>query len=100
MVAPAAVLVGWTVNTSRVAAALVMLNSRLVTLSSPAAAKVSVYPVPTLSMLRSANFDKPPTAATAIVPERVPPPGLASIPTVTTPVNVVSRFPPASSPLS
>src|SRR5438876_114372 len=97
MVAAAAVLVGCTVNTSRDAAAGVMLKVALVTPRSPSAEKLSVYPVPTLSIDKSENVASPPTAATVVMPERVPPPGLAAIATVTCPVKVVARFPSPSS---
>src|SRR2546428_294528 len=100
MVAAAAVLVGCTVNTSCDAAAGVMLKVALVTPRSPSAEKLSVYPVPTLSIDKSENVATPPTAATVVVPERVPPPGLAAIATVTNPVKLVTRFPPVSSALS
>src|SRR3989454_6266330 len=62
MVAAAAVLVGCTVNTSRDAAAGVMLKVALVTPRSPSAEKLSVYPVPTLSIDKSENVASPPTA--------------------------------------
>src|SRR5438309_2370606 len=71
MVAAAAVLVGCTVNTSRDAAAGVMLKVALVTPRSPSAEKLSVYPVPTLSIDKSENVASPPTAATVVAPERV-----------------------------
>src|SRR5947199_607656 len=47
-------------------------------------------------MLRSLNVATPATADTVVVPERVPPPGLCSIATVTLPVNVSTAFPSAS----
>src|SRR6266567_661360 len=113
MVAAAAVLVGCTVNTSRDAAAGVMLKVALVTPRSPSAEKLSVYPVPTLSIDKSENVASPPTAATVVLPERVPPPGstvvvpLSVLPpgllpsaTVTLPVNVGTRLPAGSSALS
>src|SRR5437899_1337153 len=96
MVAAAAVLVGCTVNTSRDAAAGVMLKVALVTPRSPSAEKLSVYPVPTLSIDKSENVASPPTAATVVVPDNVPLPGLLSV-TVTCPVKVVARFPSPSS---
>src|SRR5207245_11304331 len=40
---------------------------------------------------------RPPTAATAVVPLSVPPPGLAPSATLTLPVNPGTRFPRASS---
>src|SRR3989442_8757419 len=100
MVAAAAVLVGCTVNTSRDAAAGVMLKVALVTPRSPSAEKLSVYPVPTLSIDKSENVASPPTAATVVAPERGPPPGFAAIATVTNPLELVTRVPPVSSALS
>src|SRR5207249_5732483 len=47
-------------------------------------------------MLRSLKVATPATADTVVVPERVPPPGLCSIATVTLPVNVSTAFPSAS----
>src|SRR5437773_5297569 len=44
-------------------------------------------------MLRSLKVATPATADTVVVPERVPPPGLCSIATVTLPVNVSAAFP-------
>src|SRR2546426_2755191 len=58
MVAAAAVLVGCTVNTSRDAAAGVMLKVALVTPRSPSAEKLSVYPVPTLSIDKSERSEE------------------------------------------
>src|SRR5256712_2350159 len=100
MVAAAAVLVGCTVNTSRDAAAGVMLKVALVTPRSPSAEKLSVYPVPTLSIDKSENAASPPTAATVVAPERGPPPGLAGIAPLSNPVKLATRFPPVSSALS
>src|SRR5207244_13150948 len=48
-------------------------------------------------MLRSKKVATPPTAATAVVPLSVPPPGLAPSATLTLPVNPGTRFPSASS---
>src|SRR5204863_261567 len=47
-------------------------------------------------MLRLENVANPATAATAVVPDRVPLPGFASSATVTVPVNPVAVFPWAS----
>src|SRR5437762_14263458 len=47
-------------------------------------------------MLESLKVATPATAATVVVPEREPPPGLCSIATVTLPVNVSTAFPSAS----
>src|ERR1051326_1500571 len=51
-------------------------------------------------MRKLGKVARPRTAVADIVPDSVPPPGLSPITTVTNPVNVVSRFPPASSPRS
>src|SRR5436309_3073083 len=47
-------------------------------------------------MLRSLKVATPATADTVVIPQRVPPPGLCSIATVTLPVNVSTAFPSAS----
>src|SRR5438034_273574 len=69
--APAVVLVGGTVNASCVAAPGVTLKAALVCVS-PAAPAVRVYALPTLLMLNPGNAATPPTAATVVVPARVP----------------------------
>src|SRR5439155_1347988 len=94
--APAVALDGCTENTRRTAAPATMLNGALGTVGSPPAATVSVYPVPSLSILKVANVATPPTAATVLVPDRVPPPGLVPIAVVTLPVNPVAVLPCAS----
>src|SRR5207247_8972716 len=48
-------------------------------------------------MLSPGNVATPPAAATAAVPESVPPPGFAPIASVTVAVNAVAVFPCASS---
>ncbi len=48
-------------------------------------------------MLRPENVATPPTAATVVVPESVPPPGFAPSATVTLPVKPVAVFPCPSS---
>src|SRR2546429_9568938 len=48
-------------------------------------------------MLNPGNVATPPAAATAVVPESVPPPGFAPIASVTVAVNAVAVFPCASS---
>src|ERR1041385_9131746 len=66
--APAAVVLGCTENTSCVAVPAVILNAALVAVENPLAAAVSVYPLPTLSILRFANVATPDTAFTVVVP--------------------------------
>src|SRR6266436_1041232 len=51
-------------------------------------------------MLRFANVATPETAATDVVPESVPPPGLVPMATVTLPVKLGSVFPSASCALA
>src|SRR5207237_1144192 len=82
MFAPAVALVGWVVKASFDAAAALMLNPAEVAEVSGADAAVSVYPVPTLSMERLEKVATPLTAATVVVPDSVPPPGLVPIATV------------------
>src|SRR5207247_139106 len=94
--APAMALLGGTVNASCVAAPGVTLKAALVWVS-PAAPAVKVYALPTLLMLNPGNIATPLTAATVVVPARVPPPGFAPIATVTLPLNAVATFPCASS---
>src|SRR2546423_13566028 len=48
-------------------------------------------------MLNRGNVATPPAAATAVVPESVPPPGFAPMASVTVAVNAVAAFPCASS---
>jgi hypothetical protein len=93
MATPADVFVGCTVKTSCVAVPGLIVKAALVAPPSPAAAAVSVYPVPFLSMLRVEKVAIPAAAATVVVPESVPPPGLVPIPTVTLPVKLVAVFP-------
>src|SRR5690242_6744818 len=93
IVAPATVLPGWLENTRCVATLLMTLNPALVPLVSPVAVAASVYPVPTLLMLRVANVATPAVAATVAVPESVPPPALVPIATVTVLVKVRSVLP-------
>ncbi len=69
-------------------------------LVAPAAAvalAASVYPDPPLMILRFANVATPLTAATLVVPERIPPLGFVPIASVTVPVNAVAVFPCPSS---
>src|SRR6266699_3515744 len=96
IVAPAVVLVGSTVNTRWLAAPGAMLKAALVAVVRPAALAANVYPVPVLLMLTPENVATPATAATVVVPDRVPLPGLVPIASVTLPVNPVTVFPWAS----
>src|SRR5438034_10888025 len=48
-------------------------------------------------MLNPGNVATPPAAATAVVPESVPPPGFAPMASVTVAANAVAVFPCASS---
>src|SRR5205823_12256999 len=73
-----------------------MVNAVLVTPAGPVALAASVYPVPTLSILRLANVATPFTAATLVGPASVPPPGLLTIASATLPVNGVAVLPCAS----
>src|SRR5512143_1478566 len=90
ILAPAVVVEGCTVKTSVV---FVTSNGVLVAPGRPPAAVVSVYPLPTWSMLRVEKVATPATAATVVVPDSVPPPGFAPIAMVTLPVNAVAVFP-------
>ena len=73
-----------------------MLNAPLTAAVSVPDDAVSVYPVPTLSMLRPLNVATPLTASTVVVPESVPPPGFVAIARVTSPVKLITVFPSAS----
>src|SRR3954469_24021097 len=90
MLAPAVALLGWTVKASFEAAAGLMLNPAEVAPVSGADAAVSVYPVPVLSMERLEKVATPVTAATVVVPDSVPPPGLLPMATVTLAVELVT----------
>src|SRR2546427_575368 len=96
MTEPAVVVVGSAEKTRCEAAAGVMLNAVLAAPAGLAALAASVYPVPTLSILRFANVATPFTAATLVVPASVPPPGLAAIASATLPLNGVAVLPCAS----
>ncbi len=73
-----------------VAAAGAMLNVALVAAVSPALVADSVYPAPALLIDSPENVATPATAPTVVVPDSVPPPGLAAIESVTLPVNAVA----------
>ena len=72
-------------------------NAELVADVTPVPVATSVYPIPSVSMLRSAKVATPATAATGNVPVSVPPAGLLPIAMVTLSVALVARVPPASS---
>src|SRR5262245_14839382 len=90
MLAPATTVLGCAVKASLLAAAGVMLNPDDVATVSRTDADVSVEPVPTLSTDRLENVATPATAATVVVPDSVPPPGLVPIATVTLAVELVT----------
>src|SRR2546425_10171528 len=93
--APAVALLGGTGNASCVDAPGVTLKAALVWVS-PAAPAIKVYALPTLLMLNPGNVATPLTAATVVVPARVPPPGFEPIATVTFPEQAVTGVPRAS----
>src|SRR5438034_759581 len=72
----------------------VMLNAAIDVLPAPVA--VRVWPVPAFSMLTSAILATPATAATVLVPDKVPVLGLVPIATVMFPVNPLAVLPLAS----
>ncbi|PYP13932.1 MAG: hypothetical protein DMD52_14850 [Gemmatimonadetes bacterium] len=102
IVAPAWVVLGCAVNPRCVAGGGggggggVMLNGLLVAVVSCPELVVSVYPVPALSMLKSAKLATPAAAATGIVPCSTPPDGFVPIASATLPVNPVAVLPKAS----
>src|SRR5260370_9552887 len=93
---PAVALAGCVVKASLLGAPGVRLKVLLVAPVRPVAAAVSVYPLPALSMLRLENVATPFTAATVIVPERVPVAGLVPTATVTLVAAPVTVLPTAS----
>jgi len=76
--------------------AAVTVNGALVAPVSPGALAVSVYPAPGWEIRRFAKVATPATAVAVVVPESVPPPGLAPSAIVTVPVNVGTVPPPLS----
>jgi hypothetical protein len=78
--APAAALLGCTVKPTFAAAPTLMLNALLIAPVRPDADAVSVQPTPTWLRLNVEKVATPPTAATVVVPERVP---LAGFPIAT-----------------
>src|SRR2546421_610 len=89
--APATVFVGSTLKTSGVAAPAVMLNAALGVL--PGAGAVRAEPAPALSMLSPEKLAPPGTAATVLVPDKVPVLGFVPIASVMFPVNPVAVLP-------
>src|SRR5439155_563744 len=98
--AHALAVLGCTVKTSWVASPGVIVNGALVAPSGPVALAVSVYPLPLLSRLRLENVATPPTTATVVEPDRVPPAGFVPIATVTLSANPGTAFPHASRALT
>src|ERR1035437_6719349 len=94
---PAPTFEGCTVNTNFVAVPAVTLNAELVALVRPVAVAASVYPVPTLLMLKDENVATPFTGVAVSVPASVPPAGLLLIAMVTALVAVVTMLPEPSS---
>ena len=92
---PATAVPGCTVKASRDAPPGRMLKAWLVAVRLPVDA-CSRYPVPTLSMLRSANVATPSTADCVVVPCNVPLPGLVLMASVTGSAKVETVLPDAS----
>src|SRR5437667_48105 len=95
MAEPACVVCGCRANPRCVAAGgggrgAVMSNGSLVAPVAPEVVARSVYPLPALSTLKSANVATPFTAFTCAVPNKAASLGFASRPTVTGPLNVVA----------
>src|SRR5437868_2594237 len=96
MAVPATALAGWTANANLAAAAGLMVNAELDAPVSAPEAAVSVYPTPALSMDRLEKVATPPTAATVVVPDSVPPPGLGQIAAEVLAVEPGTRLPNAT----
>src|SRR5436190_1207598 len=94
MAAPAVVVLGCTLNTNCVAPPAVILNAALVVL--PASVVVRVSPVAILALLGLGSVASRATAATVLVPDKVPVLGLVPIATVMFPVNPLAVLPLAS----
>src|SRR5438876_1112833 len=90
---PGVAFVGGTVKASLAAAAGLMVNAELDAPVRAPDAAVRVYPAPALSMDRLENVATPLTAATVVVPESVPPPGLVPIAAVMLAVELVTVLP-------
>src|SRR5207249_2021443 len=89
--APATVLVGSTLKTRAVAAAGVMLNAVLVVLPAPVPLRFSTRR--SSDLLNPEKVATPATAATVLVPDKVPVLGFVPIATVIFPVNPVAVLP-------
>src|SRR5204863_8734653 len=76
---PAVVVLGCTLNTNCVAVPAVMLNAVLVPVTGPGALAVSVYPVPTFSMVRTVNVATLAEAAAVAIRDAAPTDGLAPV---------------------
>src|SRR3989442_1771115 len=92
--APATVFVGSTLKTRAEAAAGVMLNAALVVLMARGPLRASPFPASTL--FSPGNVATPATAATVLVPDKVPLLGFVPIATVMFPVNPLAVLPLAS----
>src|SRR5436190_1613573 len=92
--APADVLIGGTLNTSIVAPPALMLHAVLVVLPAPVG--VTLFPYTTLFRSSPEKLATPATAATVLVPDKVPLLGFVPIATVMFPVNPVAVLPLAS----
>src|SRR5438034_1252967 len=88
---PAVVVRGCALNTNFAAQPAVVLNAALVVLPAPVAVRAS--PVPTFSLLGALPISTPATAATVLVPDKVPVLGFVPIATVIFPVNPVAVLP-------
>src|SRR5437773_584924 len=88
---PAVVVLGCTLNTTCAAEPAVMLNAALVVL--PAPVRSEERRVGEVSMLSPGKVATPATAATVLVPDKVPVLGFVPIATVIFPVNPVAVLP-------
>src|SRR5438034_1353293 len=92
--APAAVVLGCTLNTNCVAVPAVMLNAELVVLPAPSSEERRAGPAG--SMLSPEKVTTRATGATVLVPDKGPVLGFVPIATVIFPVNPVAVLPLAS----
>src|SRR5207249_3157924 len=84
------------VKVTWVGAPALMVKKELVAPARPVAVADRLYALPLWGMLKSGNAATPATAAAVFVPDRLPPPGLLPIATVTSPLNPVAVLPNAS----
>src|SRR2546427_232053 len=84
------------VKVTRVGAPALMVKKALVAPARPVAGADRLYALPLWAMLKSAKVATPATAATVVVPDRLPPPGLFAIATVTLALKPVAVLPKAS----